>query len=268
MKKSKRTWLWSIDRDDLKGTCYLFGTVHLRSQSVFGFLDLALNRLANCEAVAVEFDLDTMQENTSASSLDTPDGFHLSKMLKQKQLIRLERIWLEQTGMPIQGFLNMHPFVLISILAQAISTKEMSKSLDETIWSEAKEQGKTLFGLETYEAQLEIISKMDFEKQIKQLKDLIRNFKRYRKSQDKMIGWYEKADLAKLNKAALRQAGSFKKLLVYNRNQNMAEEFLNIAGSVSLFAAVGAGHLPGQKGMLKILKKMGCKVKPITQEAG
>jgi uncharacterized protein YbaP (TraB family) len=57
-----------------------------------------------------------------------------------------------------------------------------------------------------------------------------------------------------------------RKLLLYERNTIMAERFAEIARQESLFCAVGAGHLSGKKGLLRLLKKEGFKVRPIIPE--
>ena len=51
----------------------------------------------------------------------------------------------------------------------------------------------------------------------------------------------------------------------------MTKRFAKIARSQTLFCAVGAGHLAGQKGMLRLLKKKGFNVRPVerlTEEQG
>jgi len=261
MKKSKRTWLWSVDHNDLAGTCYLFGTVHLKAEKVFGFLEAGIQKLEECQAVATEFNLDEAQGRSTGQVLDLPEDYALSDHLSAKRMAKLEKIFMRETGLPIDSFLNMHPFVITSLLTQAIMPNEMSMSLDETIWQLGKDMEKTLHGLETYDSQIALIQKLPLKKQIKQLKDITRQFKNFRKQQKKLVELYAKADLARLNKVALKQAKGFRKLMVFDRNKHMVEQFLEIGKKESLFAAVGAGHLPGEKGMLRLLKKAGCKIK-------
>lgn len=265
MKKSKRTWLWSVEREDLAGTCYLFGTVHLKAEKVFGFLEAGLSKLESCQAVATEFDLDEAHGLSMANSLDLPEDYALVDYLGEKRLAKLSKIFTRETGLPIDSFLKMHPFVIISFLTQAIMPDEMSLSLDETIWRVGKDMNKTPHGLETYASQLALIEKMSLKKQVKQLKDITQQFKKFRKQQNKLIDLYANADLPRLNKIALKQAKGFRKAMVFDRNRNMVKQFLEIAKEESLFAAVGAGHLPGEKGMLRLLKKQGCKLKAINR---
>jgi uncharacterized protein YbaP (TraB family) len=52
-------------------------------------------------------------------------------------------------------------------------------------------------------------------------------------------------------------------VLLYDRFLKMVNSFEKIAAGQSLFAAVGAGHLAGGKGVLRILKKRGYTITPI-----
>ena len=56
--------------------------------------------------------------------------------------------------------------------------------------------------------------------------------------------------------------------LITKRNHVMAERMaakMKDAGGKSFFFAVGAGHLPGDEGVLKLLEKAGLKVERVTE---
>ena len=79
-----------------------------------------------------------------------------------------------------------------------------------------------------------------------------------------MLKWYRNANLASLYKAAKKDAKGMRNKLLFERNKIMARRFAEIAHNESLFCAVGAGHLSGQKGMLRLLKKQGFKVRAVV----
>ena len=51
--------------------------------------------------------------------------------------------------------------------------------------------------------------------------------------------------------------------MIYNRNQAWAEKLPSIMKTAPTFVAVGALHLPGEKGVLNLLKKQGYTVEPV-----
>ena len=55
-------------------------------------------------------------------------------------------------------------------------------------------------------------------------------------------------------------------LLLYHRNSNWAAQFDSLATKGSVLVAVGAGHLPGEKGLLQLLRNEGYKLRPLQNE--
>jgi uncharacterized protein YbaP (TraB family) len=60
-----------------------------------------------------------------------------------------------------------------------------------------------------------------------------------------------------------KNAKGLRKMMLYHRNEVMAGRIAALARQQSLFAAIGAGHLLGGKGVLRLLKKEGLKVVPV-----
>ena len=58
-------------------------------------------------------------------------------------------------------------------------------------------------------------------------------------------------------------AGENKAILLDNRNRNWVEQLSKIMPKTSVFVAVGAGHLPGEMGVIELLRKAGYTVRPL-----
>ncbi len=70
-------------------------------------------------------------------------------------------------------------------------------------------------------------------------------------------------DLTKKGDASLDQ---FADVLLYNRNRNWVNKMETLMPEKSVVIAVGAGHLPGEFGVIKLLRKAGYKVEPVKNE--
>ena len=57
--------------------------------------------------------------------------------------------------------------------------------------------------------------------------------------------------------------GNYEDILIYNRNRNWVQKLKTLMPEKSLTIAVGAGHLAGEKGLIKLLRKEGYSVKPV-----
>ncbi len=53
--------------------------------------------------------------------------------------------------------------------------------------------------------------------------------------------------------------------LVSERNKNWKKQIVELLSVQSSLFVVGSGHLPGEKGMIKLLEKAGYNVKPIVK---
>jgi len=53
-------------------------------------------------------------------------------------------------------------------------------------------------------------------------------------------------------------------LLVYSRNRRWMQSLQFVLRTKPTLIAVGAGHLPGEQGMLTLLKKAGFTLKPVA----
>jgi len=53
--------------------------------------------------------------------------------------------------------------------------------------------------------------------------------------------------------------------LIYSRNRRWAEKLTHIMPERASLVCVGAGHLPGDQGLLQLLRNAGYTVTPVTQ---
>ena len=83
---------------------------------------------------------------------------------------------------------------------------------------------------------------------------------------EEMIEAYKAQDIEKLGKFVADDdggLGNYEDILIYHRNRNWVEKLKKIMPEKSLTIAVGAGHLAGDKGVIKLLRKEGYTVRPI-----
>lgn len=258
--------LWRISCGENGPVSYLFGTMHVRDMRAFGWLKTAERRLAECEVFATEFDFSETDETALAAALELPEGKTLDEFLKPGVWKTLDHYCRKKLGVPAENMRSQHPLTVTTALTAAFMFEESPHSLDETLWRSARNLGKKTTGVETFAEQLETLRKIPFEQQLKSLTWLLKNYGRQKKRLKKMMNWYACGNVRQLFKAAKKDAKGMRRILVYERNMLMAKRFGEIARKRSLFCAVGAGHLAGGKGMLRLLKKAGFKVKPLSRE--
>lgn len=259
----KQSLLWQIKPKTGDGpVSYLFGTMHVRDPRAFGRLPLAQRHLDACEVFAAEYDLDDDAHLDMQELNRLPDELPLSAWIKPslwKRIVRTAR----PLGIGEHALQWQHPLALQTLFLETMMQETAPYSVDDTLWRYAREQGKTCTGIETLGEQITVLRQMPFEYFLKSLTDLMSNVSRYRRQLNKMIDWYASEQIDKLYQAARRSARDMRGPVLFNRNRNMAERIAEIARTQPLFCAVGAGHLAGKEGVLRLLKHAGFHVAPI-----
>ncbi|MBL7818199.1 MAG: TraB/GumN family protein [Saprospiraceae bacterium] len=264
MKKNKNSLVWrihTVPNDSTEGEritkpSYILGTMHVKDARAFQFERLFYEKILSCDTFATELNLDEVQQSHNFS-FHLPEGILLTDLIKPKLYAKISQIIEQKIGAPLAYFNTMKPIVLTNMLTESTLSNDRLLSLDETLWRFAADNGRILRGIETLDEQIDVLNKMSLTDQVKGLKDMVYNLPKFKRQLLKMTDLYEQADIQQLYKSAKRTAKSSRRLLVYDRNVLMANRIAEICQTTSLCAAIGAGHLAGEKGVLRLLKKKG-----------
>ncbi len=139
-------------------------------------------------------------------------------------------------------------------------------SMEQLIMQESKKSGVSIKGMETMEYQMSIFDSIPYGFQAKQLVKMIEDGKSDDSEMKQMTDAYRNQQLDKMEEMTKKEdVGilNFTDLLLYNRNANWAKKLEGLMTDKSLVVAVGAGHLPGERGVINLLRKAGYKVEPV-----
>jgi len=266
MKSRKKTLLWEINSDELAKPSYIFGTMHVKDRRAFESLEVVYDKIEACDAFATEFNLNEVNHNIVENVMDLPIGQTLDLLFKPKTYKKIQKLFKKLTSLDLAFFNNSQPILISNLITERLLSADMPISLDESLWQFATELDKITLGIETYEEQIAVLQKISIDHQITSLRWTVRNFKKFRKDLFKMTALYQQADIQKLHQAARKSVKGLRNILLYDRNVIMADRIANIINEQSIVCAIGAGHLGGKKGVLKLIKQKGYKVKPIMMK--
>lgn len=262
MKPNKQTLLWKLTGEGIAAPSYLFGTMHVQDARAFANIVAVQEKVSDCEAFAAEFHLDEAAADFDGSSMLLPNGQSLQHYIPSKKYDRLRQRLLKTTKVDLDHLQRSLPFMIVNVIGGSILKADMPVSLDEHLWNHARQAGKTLLGIETFQEQMEVLQQIPVEMQVKMLLDLGRNLSRYRQHLQHLADLYCKGDIHGLFITVKKNAKGLRKIMLWRRNEIMAVRIAALAREHSLFAAIGAGHMVGGKGVLRLLKKQGLKVMP------
>ena len=136
----------------------------------------------------------------------------------------------------------------------------------------AKKHEKEIKGLETLSFQAGLLDSIPYALQAKQLVNYIDSAATgtdETKEFNVLLDAYKKEDLDKLEELTRESdvgLSRYTDILLYNRNRNWVKQLNSLMQGKSLVIAVGAGHLPGEQGVINLLKKEGYNVSPIPNK--
>lgn len=237
--------------------------MHLKPSKNKSWADAYEDKISLCNCFASEFNLADANLELIQQHAQLPNQQLLTDFISEKQFFKLEKIFLKSVNLPLRGIINYKPIFIINMLAERILLEEKCISMDSELYQIAGKMGKDLTGIETFEEQLVVLNKIPIKYQIRSLLKIGRNINQFRKQLKQLLVTYESANLQRIHKVSKNSMGGTRRLMLYDRNQLMANRISKKIINQSLFCAVGAGHLGGKKGILRLLKLKGFKVKPV-----
>lgn len=238
--------------------------MHVRDQRAFAGLKKVRQCIDECPAFALEIDLDEAQPGMPPALFQLPGYTTLHQYLPGKKYPRLRRILLKAFGIDLDLFSRLRPMAIIELLTNQLMEKDFGLVLDAYLWDYASSQGKTTFGIETLEEQQSILAEITLDVQLKMLRDIGKKPAQFRHMLNHMAGLYEAGDLKNLHRLSRKSAGGLRHAMLFDRNRIMAGRIAASMQEQPAFYAIGAAHLWGGKGVLRLLKQRGIRLEPIT----
>lgn len=260
--------LWEITGNGLSRPSYLFGTMHVSSKMVFHLSDSFYLALKSVDAVALELNPDTWQEEMVTLNkikqnytefVRTPKGDFVTE--------NSFRIGAYEDE--LKAAMSSEPTIVNNLLYRSYKEKEDFEEdtfLDLYIYQTGKKLGKRTTSVENYFETEKIV--------MEAYADMAKEKKRRYADTDgesmndifeKIQDAYRRGDLDLMDSLdrMMDRSEAFMEKFLFKRNEIQANSMDTIMKKSSLFVGVGAAHLPGKRGIIELLRKMGYKLRPI-----
>ncbi len=256
--------LWKISGKGIKEPSYLFGTIHITDKRVFSFDSTVYKALDACDALALEMIMDEIKKEDVEKHMLLKKGT-IKDLYTEEEWEVVEKTFKEKTGSNIALFLKMKPFFVYSQLIQSGMSKDMPEALDIFLLKKYRNDKKTVLGIEVLADQIGAIDQISLKEQGKMLYDALQDTSKETEQFDEMISTYVKQDLdgmlEMMKDSSLPE--KFNQAFLVGRNIKMADNIAKYSKKQPTFNAIGAAHLPGDKGVIALLRKKGLKVEPV-----
>jgi uncharacterized protein len=259
--------IWKITGNGLQQPSYLYGTMHTTDKRIVKMSDSSLKYFNQAQAYAMELDPKESFNMGLISKLMMGKGHSLRAMIPEKEYAILDSIVKAEVGFSLKLFDNVAPVFIMTILqASEISTgdtaNEGTEVLDLYFHRLAKEGKKKVIGIETVDEQIDALNALTYEEQAEMLVHELRDYRDNKNAMTDLVRYYLEQNLDSI--AVLNDKDpmpeKFYKALITDRNRRMANRIADFTQKQSTFIAVGALHLPGEKGVIELLRKKGFTV--------
>ena len=277
--------LYRISGKGLEAPSYIVGTYHLATSS---FVDSIPGMRAAIEAttqVCGELDMmDAFNPENAARLMKAqllPEGVTLSSLLTAEQLQRLNAVLLNVMGSTLEDeafaaqIEKMNPATLSTTLTLASFMKGAKgfnpmDLIDNYFQTQALQNGKTVKGFETVDFQMEVLYGAPLEKQVNDLMCMVDHFDMTVEMVNRIVAAYFSQDLKRIeavmeeeSEVECTNSPEDEDILINNRNLNWIKLMPAMMGEKPTLFVVGAGHLCGEKGVLKLLEEEGYTVEGV-----
>lgn len=266
--------LWSISDED--STVYLFGTVHLlppnldwQTAKISAAFDASETVYFEADALSAESQA-TMQQLIPVLGLNAP-GVTLSSLISDEAKAHVATI-AARLGAPADAFAAqldpLQPWLAslqMAVLQIQASGYDPTSGVETVLSAQVAEAGKTAAYFETVEQQLRFLSDSPIELQVANFELGVADMVENPEMLTELIQAWAVGDMEYLdqlfNEEMRETTPELYDRIIFQRNANWIPQIeAALAGSGDVFVAVGAGHMPGERGVIGLLEAEGYTV--------
>lgn len=257
-----RGLLWKVASPT--GVAYLLGSVHAARADIYPLADAVEKAFDASQILLVEVNINQDPQALLGQLLARaayPPGDSIKNHLPPDLAKRLLAKFTSM-GLPPEALERLKAWALAMVLQQmALSEAGFSpdQGIDLHFMKRAQAVQKPVVELESVEEQLALLDGLSDDEQATFVASTLEGSNALADNLEKLVSAWKRGDAATLEKyiqeeEAAAKNGSLQKKLLDDRNDNMAAQIDQYLGSDrTVFVVVGAAHLLGPKGLVKIL---------------
>jgi len=258
--------LWKITGKGLTKPSYLFGTIHITCDAKLD--DNVLNALKATDQLYLELDMDDPGLQTAMmGGMMMKDGKTMSSLANEADFKVVDEFLQKNLGMSATMLNIIKPTMVTTMLLPKMMDCPM-QSFEAELMKVTAEQNEQVYGLEKVQDQLAIFDAIPYERQMDELvKTAKDNMVSDKEEFAKMMEIYAGKNINKMHafmqESENKMYSEYQDVMLDNRNKNWIPVIEKVAKEKPTFFGVGAAHLGGDNGVIKLLRKQGYKVEAV-----
>jgi len=275
MFPAKSQLLWEISGKGAKKS-YIFGTNHLVLSDFLDSVPNVYKAYNSSQVVVGEILMSTRNISDTIMAYATmPKEILQSEFWTEEEFVQIDAALQNTLFLSLKNVATLKPAMISAMYVQAVYEKIFKKKedflLDSYFQHVAEMSGKRVIPLESATEQAMLLyGSQTLERQKEILLATIQDSAQLAQDIKKIVSIYKSGNLDLLyseyindtseTALTLREKHDF----LDNRNAKWTKKIAEIIKKDSAFIAVGALHLPGDNGLLNLLRKAGYKVRKVN----
>jgi uncharacterized protein len=251
--------LWRVDRTDVPPT-YVFGTAHSKDPRITRLATPVAAAFETAKSLAIEMVHTPEVDSALERAMKIPGG-DVERLVGPERFGQI-RAAGARYGLQPEALRQLKPWALYLLFSlPPVEIRDSKPALDCVLQESAEERGIPIYGLESVQEQLAMFDDLDPDRQVALLDAaLAENWR--------IDCWWQTLKYVYL----ARELGVYTLLTeqvtalegdvyrVDERNVRMVERMTDRLAEGGGFIAVGALHLPGERGILNLLARRGYRI--------
>ena len=271
--------LWKVSGNGLDRPSYLFGTYHLASLGIKDSIAALPQVQQDVQQVYGEIIMADMMKPETLMQMQQqmmlPADTTLKSLFSPAEFETITQAVQEYLKVDIALLDRMKPAALFQQLTVLFYLKHTpgynpQEQLDASFQQDATKAGKKVGGLETVQSQMDILFNKPLRRQAEDLYCFLSDPAKAERQAKELIAAYAAQDLDTVLRLMEEKEGTKcdptpeeMAQLLYDRNHNWVGQMPDIMQTAPTLFVVGAGHLPGEQGLIKLLQGKGYTVEPL-----
>jgi uncharacterized protein YbaP (TraB family) len=262
-----RALFWSVESESGHAG-YLLGTIHSEDPRVLEYTETFLAALSSCSRFAMELVPNLPTLARLAETMHLPEDTHLASLIGEQRFNNVATA-MSVYGIPESQAARMKPWA--AMITLSVPAPKTGFFMDFSLSLRASGSGVEVIGLETLDEQLGFLENMPLEHLLTMLDQAVAEASKVQEVHDQMVTSYLSEDLSLLTRDTEEQLSLlgdeardyFMTEGISVRNHRMMDRLREALSEGTVFTAVGALHLPGEEGLIALLRNEGYQLRPL-----
>ena len=268
--------VWKISGNGTKKPSYILGTHHgcpfTYCDSIPGLMkafDKVNNIIGEINMIELaEMSPERMQKMQAMMMM--PADTSLLSLFNKEETVKVNAWLIKELGANLEMLSMMNPMTIMvtvqnKVMMEVIPDVADMTTIDKYMQTLGQSKGKTIGELETTDYQMELLYGNSLEEQADALLEMI-DLGNSKELMIQLTDAYKSQNLDTLWEIFQEQMTGYEyDAIVKVRNHNWEKQMKELLPKQTTLFVVGAGHLPGEYGMINLLREAGYKVKPVKK---